>query len=176
MVVRPTVPWYNDNINAAKRLSRKAERKWRRTKSDIDYIDFKKKKNYVTYIMNQARQEFYRNFIEENSIDQGRLFKAAKKLLSKRNDVSFPQYSDKVALVNDIGGYFVNKIEAICSDIEASDAHLNRGVRDAVPKDLELDDTQIFSDFQHLTEDDVNSLVQKSAKRSCSLDPIPTSV
>jgi hypothetical protein len=126
--------------------------------------------------MNQARQEFYRNFIEENSIDQGRLFKAAKKLLSKRNDVSFPQYSDKVALVNDIGGYFVNKIEAICSDIEASDAHLNRGVRDAVPKDLELDDTQIFSDFQHLTEDDVNSLVQKSAKRSCSLDPIPTSV
>ena len=26
MVVRPTVPWYNDNINAAKRLRRKAER------------------------------------------------------------------------------------------------------------------------------------------------------
>ena len=75
-----------------------------------------------------------------------------------------------------IGGYFVNKIEAIRSDIEASDAHLNRGVRDAVPKDLEVDDTQIFSDFQLLTEDDVNSLVQKSAKKSCSLDPMPTSL
>jgi hypothetical protein len=33
MVVRPTVSWYNDNINAAKQLRSKAERKWRRTKS-----------------------------------------------------------------------------------------------------------------------------------------------
>ncbi|CAB4026768.1 Hypothetical predicted protein, partial [Paramuricea clavata] len=58
----------------------------------------------------------------------------------------------------------------------ASDAHLNRGVRDAVPKDLEVDDTQIFSDFQLLTKDDINLLVQKSAKKSCSLDPMPTSL
>jgi hypothetical protein len=41
---------------------------------------------------------------------------------------------------------------------------------------LEVDDTQIFSDFQLLTEDDVNSLVQQSAKKSCSLDPMPTSL
>ena len=47
MVVRPTVPWYNDNINAAKRLRRKAQRKWRRTKSDIDYIEFKTKKTML---------------------------------------------------------------------------------------------------------------------------------
>ena len=126
--------------------------------------------------MNPARQEFYREFIEENSIDQARLFKTEKKLLSKMNDVSFPQYRDKVALVNDIGGYFVNKIEAIRSDIEVCYAHLNRGVRDAVSKDLKVDDTRIFSDFQLLTEDDVNSLVQKSAKKSCSLDPMPTSL
>ncbi|CAB4020171.1 Hypothetical predicted protein, partial [Paramuricea clavata] len=51
-----------------------------------------------------------------------------------------------------------------------------KGVRDAVPKDLEVDDTQIFSDFQLLTKDDINLLVQKSAKKSCSLDPMPTSL
>ena len=28
--VRPTVPWYNDEIKAAKRLRRKGERTWRR--------------------------------------------------------------------------------------------------------------------------------------------------
>ena len=52
MVIRPAVPWYNDDINIAKRLRRKAERKWRRTKSVTDLIDFKKK-NHVTYIMNR---------------------------------------------------------------------------------------------------------------------------
>ena len=30
--VRPAVPWYNDEIKAAKRLRRKAERTWRRTR------------------------------------------------------------------------------------------------------------------------------------------------
>ena len=43
------------------------------TKLDIDYIEYKKRKNYVTYIINQAKQEFYRNFIDENSNDPRRL-------------------------------------------------------------------------------------------------------
>lgn len=56
----------------------------------------------MTYIMNQARREFYTNFIEENRSDQGRLFKAAKNLLGKKENLSFPDQLDKVSLVNDI--------------------------------------------------------------------------
>ena len=33
MKVRPAVPWYIDEIKASKRLRRKAERTWRRTRS-----------------------------------------------------------------------------------------------------------------------------------------------
>jgi len=51
---------------------------------------------------------------------------------------------------------------------------LYQSARDAVPDDLEVDDTQTFSDFQPLTEDNVYALIQKSAKRSCALDPMPT--
>ena len=81
-----------------------------------------------------------------------------------------------MALANDIGRFFVRKIERIRSDIEAIDVDLDQSERDAVPEDLEVDDTQTFSDFQLLTEDDVNALIQKSAKKSCSLDPMPTSL
>jgi len=100
--------------------------------------------------MNQARREFYTDFIEENSADQGRLFKAAKKLLGKSDKLSFLDYHDKAALANDIGKFFVKKIDSIRSDIEAMD--LYQSARDAVPDDLEVDDTQTFSDFQPLTE------------------------
>ena len=41
MKVRPTVPWYNDEIKAAKRLRCKAERTWRRTRSLADLNIFK---------------------------------------------------------------------------------------------------------------------------------------
>lgn len=96
--------------------------------SAADFADFKKKRNYVTYIMNQARRKFYTNFIEENRSDQGRLFKAAKNLLGKKENLSFPDQLDKVSLVNDIGRFFVRKIEGIHSDIEAVEFD-----RDAVP-------------------------------------------
>ena len=135
-------------------------------------LTFKKQKNHVTYIMNQARREFYTDFIEENSADQGRLFKAAKKLLGKSDKLSFPDCHDKVALANGIGKFFVRKIDRIHSDIEAMD--LDQSARDAVPNDLEVDDTQTFSDFQPLTEGKVYALIQTSAKRSCALDPMPT--
>ena len=88
MVTRPTVPWYNDDINTAKSLRRRAERTWRRTKSVADLIAFEKQKNHVKYTMNQARREFYTNFIEENSTNQGRLLKAATKLLGKSDRLS----------------------------------------------------------------------------------------
>ena len=52
--VRPAVPWYNDEIKAAKRLRRKAERTWRRTRSPSDLHIFKSYRNRVMYLMNQA--------------------------------------------------------------------------------------------------------------------------
>ncbi len=107
------------------------------------------------------------------------MFKAAKKLLGKNDELAYLDYSDNVALVNVIGRYFVDKIDGIRSDIDAMDVALDpysHCLRNAVPKDLEVDDIQTLSDFQLLTEDDVNSLIQKSAKKSCTLDPTPTSL
>jgi len=52
--------------------------------------------------MNAARKAFYPDFIMENASDQGRLFRAAKKLLSEKEAPSFPNYLDKTALTNGI--------------------------------------------------------------------------
>ena len=57
-VSRPTVPWYSDTIDLAKRQRRKAERKWRKTKLAADLNVYKAKKNHITYLMNRARREY----------------------------------------------------------------------------------------------------------------------
>ena len=54
-VTRPDVPWYNEAIDNAKRERKKAERKWRKTKAADYLLDFKSKRNHVTYLMNKAR-------------------------------------------------------------------------------------------------------------------------
>ena len=76
-------------------LRRKAERTWRRTRSVSDLNIFKSYRNRVTYLMNQARQAFYTNFIDENSTDHKRLFRATKQLFAKKEEFSFPNYQDK---------------------------------------------------------------------------------
>ena len=63
---RHSVPWYTAEIGAAKRLRRKAERRWRKTG--------RAQRNRVTYIMNAAKKDLYTNFIAENSTDQEKLF------------------------------------------------------------------------------------------------------
>ena len=53
--------------------------------------------------MLQERPSMHASFIAENSTDQRKLFRAAKKLLAKKEVPSFPDYSDKSVLANDIG-------------------------------------------------------------------------
>ena len=56
---RPLVPWFNEEIKAARREKRKAERKWRRTGSREDMLAYKAKKNNANALMNEARRKFY---------------------------------------------------------------------------------------------------------------------
>ena len=82
--------------------------------------------------MNQARQVFYNNFID--SVDQGRLFRATKRLLARTDELSFPDYHNKTALANDINDFYVRKITKIRADIDATDVDdtvpTESGVRD----------------------------------------------
>ena len=122
-------------------------------------------------MMNAAKKDFYTNFIAENSMDQGKLFRAAMKLLAKKEIPSFPGYADKSVLANDIGKFFICKIESIHLDIDkAVNSHANM----VLPEDPEVGPEKALLGFYPLSEDEVLKLVRQSAKKSCSLDPAPT--
>ena len=81
---------------------------------------------------------------------------------------------DKSKLADDIGGFFVRKIDRIRFDIDAVD--IDPSARSALPPDQEVDAAHAFHSFQPLSENDVSALIRKSAKKSCPLDPMPTSL
>ena len=78
-----------------------------RSFEDLDA--FKKRKNEATFMMSKARNEFYTQFMEENSEDQGRLFSAAKELLAVENKLSFPDHLDKNKLATKAAKFFCDK-------------------------------------------------------------------
>ena len=79
---RPSAPWTTDEIRYAKQKKRRAEWRWRAPKTPSNLALFRSQRNRVTYLMNKARQEYYRSFIDDISNDQRKLFKASKSLPS----------------------------------------------------------------------------------------------
>ena len=104
---------------------------------------------------------------------KGKFFRAAKKLLAKKEVPSFPGYVDKSVLANDIGKFFIREIESIRSDIDkAADSRADM----VLPEDPEVGPEEALLAFHPLSEDEVLKLVRQSAKKSCPLDPAPTSL
>ena len=118
VLFQPKVPWINSDIIKAKSQLRKAERKWRTTRCQSDLNLFKKRRNYVTFLMNKARQDYYSDLISNNSNDLKHLFKVSKNLLNIASTPVLPPHEDKQQLANEMGAFFIRKIANIHSDLD----------------------------------------------------------
>ena len=137
-----------------------------------DLETFKRLKNHVTFISTKARRNFYADCIRENGGDQGRLLKATRALLLPKNDLCFPEYVDGATLANDIGRFFYRKIINIRTDLGAAAME----AQGRVHHDAVFDGDQKLHDFTPLSTEEVKKLIQKSSKKSCTLNPMPTSL
>ena len=126
-------------------------------------------KNHVTYISTKARRNFYADFMRENGGDQAR---ATRALLLPKDDLSFPEYVDGSTLANDIDRFFFRKIMNIRTDLDAAAMEAQARVH----HDSVFDGDQKLHDFISLSTEEVKKLIQKSSKKRCTLDPIPTSL
>ena len=159
-------------MKAAIRARRKAERIWHKSKSEHDLSVFNSKKNLATFIMNQARCDYYTSHIQENSSNQRKLFQSMKVLLCDTRDVSFPP-GDPDQLANNFGNFFVQKIERIdrsLADLSAqsqSPPHTDEHTACAHGR---------FTSFKSLMQDQVHKFIDKAPKKSCQPDLVPTSI
>ena len=80
--------------------------------------------------------------------------------------LSFSDYDDKSVLVNDIGRFFARIRDQIDSTVIAE--------FDTVSDDPVVSDAKILSEFKPLSEADILALIQKSSKKTCSLDLMRT--
>lgn len=172
---RPLLPWFTQEIKTARREKRKAERKWRKSGNHHDMLAYKACKNSVNNLMNQSKRDYYQSFIDENSTDQRKLFEATKKLLNQNiNRAVFPPFDDATELANKMGEYFVEKIANIHSKLGA--AAINDFPDNQADPPASVRTTATLDRFSMLSEDDVAKLMRTVSKKTCDLDPMPTSL
>ncbi|XP_078374323.1 uncharacterized protein LOC144657833 [Oculina patagonica] len=165
---RTRPPWFNVEIMKARRERRSAERKWWASRFDSDLAVFKAKRNFALHVMNESRRAYYKQYIDENSFDQGRLFRASKRLLNFHVDRALPPHTDARMLANEMGEYFVHKITAIRSELDAD-------ASGATSLATSASSCNEFSEFTPLSEESVRRIAASCAK-SCALDPLPSSI
>ncbi len=166
-------PWFNDDIKIARRERRKAERKWRRTGHTDDMKNYKITKNNTNKLMNEARRQFYKNFIKANNSNQHKSFAAAKKLLNHGDKrVAFPLSVDKVEFANQIKWVLISLKKSIIFTLILKMGH-------DLPE-FEVynisETTAHLSNFNTLTEEDVRTLIKECGEKNSAVDPMPTSL
>ena len=69
VVSRPQVPWYSENVRAAKRKKMKAEQRWLKIRINADWDHYKSLRNSTLHLLNEARKNNHCDLITENKDD-----------------------------------------------------------------------------------------------------------
>jgi hypothetical protein len=168
ITIRPKELRNNEEIRIAKRERRKAERKMRKTKLQVDREIYVEKRRKVNRLIEKAKKEYYAEKIEQCAGDQKELFKVVNKLLHKPQDNPLPTHETPEELANRFADFFVEKIRKIRQNLSEIQNAWN---------DLEMEPESCnanLSELKPATEEEIKKLIMKSATKSCSLDPIPT--
>ena len=166
--LRPNAPWYNDATRAAKQERRKAERKYKKTKLTVHRDILKEKQAIANNLCYQAKVDYYNKKISDEKENSKELFKIANTLLHKEKLEALPSHSSETELADKFGSYFKQKIETIRKDFEVE----GNGAEIATC----INSVNSMNAFNELSEEDISNSITKGNSKSCSLDPIPTTL
>ena len=181
VVLRPNTPWYNEHIRQAKQKRRQAERKFRKTKSEIDKEILKENQKLVNDLSTKAKQTYYNSKITDAENNSKTLFQISKQLLCKSNRNILPSHSSNTELANKFSHYFNDKIAKIRLDLENNvgnnkdDSIGTTQTQTQTQTQTHTSNTQTLKSFTNITEEKLFKIIQSGNSKSCSLDPMPTS-
>uniref|UniRef100_A0A8C5R1E4 Reverse transcriptase domain-containing protein n=1 Tax=Leptobrachium leishanense TaxID=445787 RepID=A0A8C5R1E4_9ANUR len=158
---RQLQPWHTLQTRYLQRCSRTAERAWRKSRSEADFVHFKFILRSYTSALHLAKQSFFSSLISTLSSNP-------KRLWSTFNTLLYPPAPPPTAAFSaqDLADYFLSKTLNIRSNIPTQDSYL--------PPPLPEVPSATLCRFLPATEEEVNSLLSSSHLITCPLDPIPS--
>ena len=177
MRLRPSCPWFNEDIRVARQSRRRCERRWRKSKSSSDRHLYNQQRDTVRKLINKAITSHYSMKIGETNGDQKKLYDIVSGLLNTSSKPVLPSdmaRSDE-ELASIFSKYFSTKIASIRSSFPLL------GAQCAASRGCSQHTSEVTRDIPHLvhftpaTVCEIEGIIMKSTK-SCHLDPVPVSL
>ncbi|XP_072050376.1 uncharacterized protein [Amphiura filiformis] len=191
--VRPRMPWYNETIHEARRVRRRLENKWNKSKSIVDKEIFVDQKVLVNNLITKAKSEYFHDkLFSACNKDQ---FSILNSLLNASSKV-LPTCDSVSDLSNRFATFFVNKIKKIRQNLDsnvedsldpvnanfcrssltndnASRLSTSMNHNEEIDVPLEANSCDLL-ELRSMNCDEVADLIKKLSNKSCLLDQVPT--
>ena len=167
---RPHSRWYTNELRNTKRLKRRAERKYNKTKSATDKSAYLNLRNIYNWEQKETRSKFYKNQIENCGRDMKSVYKIINRLTGNEDETILPDKEDDKESADCFADFFQTKIRRIRQNI---DEGVNQIGHQRVITPNTFSGTEMTS-FDTLNADDVKNIIESMNNKSCRLDPIPT--
>ncbi|XP_072047081.1 uncharacterized protein [Amphiura filiformis] len=168
--VRIKPEWFNQTVQDARRLRRRSERRWRKTRTEVDrqaYID--SQREAATTISKEKASFYNERLLNCNTKDMYK-YKTINALLNKTSR-DLPDSSSPATLANDFCKYFIGKVETIRADVDAVHAtSSNTTSQCSTSSTLQCS----FDKFEAVSEEELSKIITPWTSKSCDLDPLPT--
>ena len=166
--MRTTFPWYNVDLKNAKKLCRKSERLWKKSKLLSHKLAFKEQCAKFNKLLYNSKKSFILSSIKTCKKDNKKLYQIVGKFLKSYSSNKLPQICPAHELPNAFATFFQNKILMLHQDLSTNQS----AVCAPEENDVVFDGTT-FDQFNPVTTVDVNNILHSLNSTNCKLDPLP---
>ena len=165
--VKRRMPYYNDSIHSSRRERRRAERKWRKSKSELDRERYLEAKRNVNDLILSAKQAFFKDKL--SSCTTKDVYRTINTL--NKNIQHLPYYDSAKELANQFSSYFVNKIVNIRNNLDSENVIMTDNFRGSSNGDADVTPLEVL---RPTDEKELLKIINRSPSKTSRLDSIPT--
>jgi hypothetical protein len=161
-------PFRDNLIDEARRLKRRAERRYKKTGSTEDKATFNAAVKNVANVVKAVQNKFFSEKLKNVKGNAKETYKIVNYLLNKTKEKMLPDYNDTEKLVNDFATFFFDKTATIRRNLpQSSTVHYSNDISEKVKI------ISGFSKFEAISVEEFDGILNSVKKKYSSLDDIP---
>ena len=162
--------WMDTQYKDERKLRRKLERTWKKTKLPDDRLAYINQRENCAELAKIKRAGYYSNLIAKCNGDQKALYSVVSDLLDTRKVKTLPICENEVELANKFNQFYMNKINNIRESIPYSSESNNEMFNGAGYKHFQ---GESFDHFELVTIDELKEIIKSSNTKTSCHDPLP---
>ena len=156
----------NTLIIEARREKRRAEQKFRKTKSDQDKKKFRDARNKLNKVVTKSRNKFFQDKLATHKNDIRSTYKVVNQLLNKTKKPTFPDHTSELRLANKFAKFYKEKIQNIRKTFQSNFNTVN-----SPPSTRKVDNPFCF--FEPITCEELLKVINELANKQSVSDVLP---